>query len=119
MQGFYLFPAIFLAPIIPRMSFHGLKHKAFSIIQDTLYKVTDISAEEFFLMNGDWYVEAQGNEYPISEKVEIYIIDGNTWLKGERGLTQVLADGYDLTIYYDRNPSDGGQVRIIVASAND
>lgn len=85
----------------------------------SLYKVTDISAEEFFLMNGDWYVEAQGNEYPISEKVEIYIIDGNTWLKGERGLTQVLADGYDLTIYYDRNPSEGGQVRIIVASAND
>ena len=36
MQGFYLFPAIFLAPIIPRMGFYGLKHKAFSIIQDTL-----------------------------------------------------------------------------------
>ena len=31
-----MIPAIFLAPIIPRMGFYGLKHKAFSIIQDTL-----------------------------------------------------------------------------------
>ena len=35
-QGFCLIPAFFLAPIIPRMGFYGLKHKAFSIIQDTL-----------------------------------------------------------------------------------
>ena len=35
-QGFYLIPAVFLAPIIPQMGFYGLKHKAFSIIQDTL-----------------------------------------------------------------------------------
>jgi hypothetical protein len=35
-QGFCLILAFFLAPIIPRMGFYGLKHKAFSIIQDTL-----------------------------------------------------------------------------------
>ena len=37
------------------------------------------------------------------------------WLSGEDGLTSVLADGYDLTLYYDRAPEEGGQVRIIVA----
>ena len=42
MQGFYLIPAIFLAPIIPRMGFYGLKHKAFSIIQDTLIMSTEL-----------------------------------------------------------------------------
>ena len=36
MQGFCLILAFFLAPIIPRMGFYSLKHKAFSIIQDTL-----------------------------------------------------------------------------------
>jgi len=85
----------------------------------SLYKIADVSAEEFFQMNGDWYVEARSNEYPISEKVEIYISDGGVWLKGESGLTQVLADGYDLTVYYDRSPSEGGQVRIIIASSTD
>jgi len=85
----------------------------------SLHKITDVSAEAFFQMDGDWYVEARGIEYPISEKVEIYISDGGVWLKGESGLTRVLADGYDLTVYYDRSPSQGGQVRIIVASADD
>ena len=35
-QGFCPIFAVFLAPIIPRMGFYGLKHKASSIIQDTL-----------------------------------------------------------------------------------
>ena len=36
-SALFLIFAFFLAPIIPRMGFYGLKHKAFSIIQDTLY----------------------------------------------------------------------------------
>lgn len=83
----------------------------------SLYKLTNISAEDFFLSDGSWYAEAQSNEYPISEKVEIYMDDANSWLSGEAGLTNVLADGYDLTLYYDRGPSEGGQVRIIVAES--
>ena len=85
----------------------------------TLYKLTDIPAEDFFLSDGCWYAEAQSNEYPISEKVEIYMDDANSWLSGEAGLASVLADGYDLTLYYDRSPSEGGQVRIIVAESAD
>ena len=85
----------------------------------SLYKLTNISAEDFFLSNGRWYAEAQSNEYPISEKVEIYVDGADCWLSGEAGLTNVLADGYDLTLYYDRSPSEGGQVRIIVAKSGD
>lgn len=85
----------------------------------TLYKLTDIPAEDFFLSDGCWYAEARSNEYPISEKVEIYMDDANSWLSGEAGLASVLADGYDLTLYYDRSPSEGGQVRIIVAESAD
>ena len=36
MQGFCWIFVIFLAPIIPRIGFYGLKYKAFSIIQCTL-----------------------------------------------------------------------------------
>ncbi len=85
----------------------------------SLYKLTNISAEDFFLSNGCWYAQAQSNEYPIAEQVEIYMDDTNGWLSGEAGLTNVLADGYDLTLYYDRSPSEGGQVRIIVAKSGD
>ncbi|MGI5971299.1 MAG: S-layer homology domain-containing protein [Oscillospiraceae bacterium] len=82
-----------------------------------LSKITSVSAEDFFQSGGNWYAEARNNEYPISEKVEIYISDADSWLSGEAGLANVLADGYDLSLYYDRSPSEGGQVRIIVANA--
>ena len=45
MQGFYLLPAIFLAPIIPRMGFYGLKHKAFLLFRiHYLQEITEASA---------------------------------------------------------------------------
>ena len=83
----------------------------------SLSKLTKVSAEDFFQLDGSWYAEVRGNEYPISEQVEIYVRNADSWLSGETGLTTVLADGYDLTLYYDRSPSIGGQVRIIVAAS--
>lgn len=85
----------------------------------SLNKLANISAEDFFLSDGAWYVEAQGDEYPVSESVEVYISDGDCWLSGETGLANVLADGYDLTLYYDRSPSKGGQIRIMIARSGD
>ena len=41
MQGFFLIPAVSLAPIIPQMGFYGLEYKAFSIVQDTLNRDFD------------------------------------------------------------------------------
>ena len=49
-QGFCLILAFFLAPIIPRMGFYGLKHKAFSIIQDTLIYVKNPTTFSFMDM---------------------------------------------------------------------
>ena len=51
----------------------------------------------------------------MSDQVEIHLIDADMWLSGADGLTATLADGYTLTLYYDRVPEEGGQVRIIVA----
>ena len=48
--------------------------------------------------------------------MQIHLSDSNLWLSGEDGLASILADGYNLTLYYDRAPSAGGQVRIIKAA---
>ena len=82
----------------------------------SLEKTTNVTAENFFQANGDWYVEKSSGEYKISENVEIYISEAGAWLKGESALIQVLTDGYELTLYHDATSYNGGQVRIIVAS---
>ena len=52
---------------------------------------------DFFLQDGAWYVEAKGNEYRVSDQVEIHLSDADMWLSGADGLASVLADGYELT----------------------
>lgn len=73
------------------------------------------STDDFFQQGNVWYVESGGDEYRISDQVQIHISDTDLWLEGEDGLTAVLADGYDLTLYYDRSPAEGGQIRLITA----
>ena len=80
-----------------------------------LRELEDLSSGDFFLQDGTWYVEAEGNEYRVSDQVEIHLSEADLWLSGTDGLTSALADGYTLTLYYDRSPDEGGQVRIIVA----
>ncbi len=80
-----------------------------------LRTLEDLDSGDFFLQDGAWYVEAKGNEYRVSDQVEIHLSDADMWLSGADGLASVLADGYELTLYYDRAPDQGGQIRIIVA----
>ena len=72
-------------------------------------------AEDFFLQDGDWYVESGRQEYRVSDQVQIHLTDADLWLEGTGGLESILADGYTLTLYYDRPASQGGQIRIITA----
>ena len=60
-------------------------------------------------------MEAKGNEYRVSDQVEIHLSDADMWLSGADGLASVLADGYELTLYYDRSADQGGQIRVIAA----
>ncbi len=80
-----------------------------------LTKLTGATSGDFFQEDGDWYVEADGQEYPVSELVQVLFDGSEAWLEGETGLTTALADDYELTLYYDRDPDQGGQIRIIVA----
>ena len=80
-----------------------------------LREVGGLDSGDFFLQDGVWYAEAKGSEYRVSDQVEIHLSEADIWLEGTEGLETILADGYDLTLYYDRAPEEGGQVRIIVA----
>lgn len=48
-------------------------------------------------------------------RVQIHLTEADLWLEGAEGLASVLADGYTLTLYYDRSADEGGQVRLITA----
>lgn len=71
--------------------------------------------EDFFLQDGDWYVESGRQEFRVSDQVQIHLTGADLWLEGTGGLESILADGYTLTLYYDRPASQGGQIRIITA----
>lgn len=81
----------------------------------SLESLTGADRGDFFQQEDSWYVEAGGEEYRISDQVQIHFSDADLWLAGEEGLTTVLADGYELTLYYDRAPDEGGQIRLIAA----
>lgn len=81
----------------------------------SLKSLTGADSGDFFQQGDSWYVEVGGNEYRVSHQVEILLSGTDLWLAGEEGLTSVLADGYELTLYYDRAADEGGQIRMIVA----
>ena len=83
----------------------------------SLQKLNKVSAnaDDFFLQDGDWYVESGQQEHRVSDQVQIHLTEADVWLAGAEGLESILADDYDLTLYYDRSASEGGQVRIITA----
>lgn len=74
-----------------------------------------VTRDDFFLEDGTWYVTADGEEYPVSSQVQIHLTGSDLWLGGSDGLESTLADGYSLTLYCDRSPSQGGQIRVIAA----
>lgn len=74
------------------------------------------AAEDFYVRDGAWYVRVDDTVYPVSDAVEIHLVTADVWESGEDALQAVLADGYSLTLYCDRSPEKGGQVRILVAN---
>ena len=52
-------------------------------------------------------------ELPISDNVQCYNAETKTWFSS---LAECLSYSNDLTVYYDRNPNEGGKVRVVVAN---
>ncbi len=63
----------------------------------------------------DMTVTVAGVSYPISDKVQCYNKTTETWFKpGKEGMEAARAYSDGLTLYYDRSPSEGGKIRLIV-----
>ena len=78
----------------------------------TLTKVTDISRYDFEEDDdGTIYVITDDGYIPVSDDVQVYIDSTETWTT----LAKARTYSDDLTIYYDRTLTTGGQVRIIIA----
>lgn len=69
---------------------------------------------DFFLKDNIWYAVADAAEFPVSQKVHIYLERADSWVSGETALLDVLAMGEDMILYYDRPAAEGGQIRVIV-----
>lgn len=79
----------------------------------------NVSEDDFVQRDGSWYVDWNGTEYRVSDRVEIHVSDAGVWLSGESGLLSVLGGGYDLTVCYDSVSAGGGRIRLIRAERAD
>lgn len=60
-------------------------------------------------------VTVAGVSYPVSQEVQCYNETTNTWFaSGKEGMEAIRAYSDDLTLYYDRDPAQGGKIRMIV-----
>lgn len=61
-------------------------------------------------------VTVAGTSYPISKEVQCYNKTTKTWFttKGQECVEEARAYSDSLTLYYDRDPNQGGKIRLIV-----
>lgn len=82
----------------------------------TLTKAGTLGSDKFFQSGDVWYAAIAGYEIPVSAEVEVYFDKADSWLSGEAALTSALSSGLTLTLYYDRTPATGAQIRVITVS---
>lgn len=80
-----------------------------------LTAVPNVGAKGFFRYGDRWYAAAGGYEIPVSSKVQVYIKATGKWYSGDIGIETALSSGMPITVYYDRSPATGAQIRVIVA----
>jgi len=78
-----------------------------------LKPITNISRTSFFVSNGKTYVNVNNQSYQVSEQVECYNSDSETWFTGSDPLAQIRAYSDNLTIYIDPY---GQKVRIVTTA---
>lgn len=89
--------------------------QSFNVWTQNLDSESTSAATEIYTRNNIWYVLYQGIEYPVSTNVEIYMSGTKKWTSGSSSLATLMSDGYSIALYYDAEPANGGQIRIIKA----
>ncbi|MBE6956610.1 MAG: S-layer homology domain-containing protein [Ruminococcaceae bacterium] len=74
-----------------------------------------VTAGDFFLQDDRWFVSCGNMILPVSEGVQVCITPSDTWSAGEDGIRAALSSGLTLRAYYEKDPAQGGQVRILTA----
>lgn len=78
----------------------------------SLTEVENVSRSSFYTVNGQTYVHLASIDMLVSKDVECYNKLNNTWFTS---LTDARAFSETLTVYYDRTPSEGGKIRMVIA----
>lgn len=84
----------------------------------TLTKVTDVKSADFDM--DAQLVTVKGDVFPVSDFVECYNSVSKTWFSVPEGgdamdaLNAARAFSETLTVYYDKDPGEGGKIRLVV-----
>jgi hypothetical protein len=76
-----------------------------------LTEVKNVSRTAFYTVGGKTYLHLPSMDIPVAEKVECYNKLGKIWFGS---LNDARAFAETLTVYYDRAPSEGGKVRMVI-----
>ncbi len=92
----------------------GSNHRIVATV--TLQSLSGVSRSAFNME--EFTVTVAGVSYPISNEVQCYNKTTKTWFKsgddGKDGVEAARAYSDDLTLYYDRDPNQGGKIRMII-----
>ncbi len=103
-------------------AYFGIGLRSYNDIYQDVVSLVRLTASEklagnaFFLQGDDWYVTAAGYELPVSEKVQVYVESADRWLGGPEGIKAAISSGQPLVVHYDKTPTTGAQVRVIVVT---
>lgn len=73
--------------------------------------IKDVSRSAFDVVDGKTTVTVQGTAWPVAENVVCYNKITGLWFDS---LSEARAFSDELTLYYDKNPEDGGKIRLVV-----
>ncbi|MCC8121997.1 MAG: S-layer homology domain-containing protein [Oscillospiraceae bacterium] len=80
---------------------------------DKLASLTKVNLDSY---SGDQALSADNKTYAIAENVAVYLYQDRTYYY--RSLSTIDSASYTLTGYYDKPSSEGGRIRVIIATAN-
>ena len=98
----------------------GILLRSYSAAHQEVIALTELTssaplnADAFFLNEDDWFVSVTGTQIPVSEQVQVYIAPTDQWLSGTDGVRTAVSSGLTLTVHYDKTPTTGAMVRVIV-----
>lgn len=73
--------------------------------------IEEVSRSAFDVVDGKTTVTVQGTAWPVAENVVCYNKITGLWFDS---LAEARAFSDELTLYYDKDPEDGGKIRLVV-----